>query len=171
MGGGCPFVACSLYINQHILTQGTSRVLLHTTRVKRHRNGAKRGQKLIFICSVLSYPRNFGDNERQKAKNIFESGCKVSAGCGSAWLPFGVSTGAEVFRLSMLQDLPELALVLWCAFPAFYPLYGFACGVLCLNMALFRVLRAFLAWFGVVVWVCVVLVVFVACVAFVRVWS
>ena len=44
-------------------------------------------------------------------------------------------------------------------------------GALLANMALFRVLKAFLARFMVVVWVCVVLVLCVACVAFVRVWS
>lgn len=37
---------------------------------------------------------------------------------------------------------------------AFYPLYRFMLVALLANMALFRVLRAFLAWFGVVVWVC-----------------
>ena len=57
------------------------------------------------------------------------------------------------------------------AFPAFCPLYGFTCGTLCLNVALFRVFRAFLARFMVVVWVCVALVVCVDCGAFVRVWS
>ena len=39
------------------------------------------------------------------------------------------------------------------------------------NMALFRVLRAFLARFGVFVGVCVAWVLCAACVAFVRVWS
>ena len=51
---------------------------------------------------------------------------------------------------------------------AFCPLSRFALGALLANMALFRVLRAFLAWFGAFVWVCVACVV---CVAFVRVWS
>ena len=68
-----------------------------------------------------------------------------------------------------LQDLPEVALVLWSCVPSFCPLSRFVFGALSLNMALFRVLRAFLAWFGVVVWVCVVLVVCVACGAFVCV--
>ena len=56
-------------------------------------------------------------------------------------------------------------------FPAFCLPYCFACGGLLANMPSFRVLRAFLAGFGVVVWVCVVLVLCVACVAFVRVYS
>ena len=55
--------------------------------------------------------------------------------------------------------------------PAFRPLSCFALGAPLANMALFRVLRAFLARFGVVVRACVVLVRCVACVAFVRVWS
>ena len=77
----------------------------------------------------------------------------------------------QVVRLSMLQDLPELALVLWSCVPSFCPLSRFACGVLRLNMALFCVLRAFLGGFGVFVWVCVAWVLCVACGAFVRVWS
>ena len=50
-------------------------------------------------------------------------------------------------------------------------LYCFALGALSLNMALFRVLRAFLGGFVGFMWVCVGRVLFVACVAFVRVWS
>ena len=65
----------------------------------------------------------------------------------------------------------RLALVLWSCVPSFCPLSRFVFGVLSLNMPLFRVLRAFLAGFGRFVWVYVVLVRCVACVAFVRVWS
>ena len=54
-------------------------------------------------------------------------------------------------------------------FPAFYPLCCFDCGALLANMPLFRVLRAFLAWFVGFVWVCAVLVICVACGAFVCV--
>ena len=55
--------------------------------------------------------------------------------------------------------------------PAFYPLFCFSSDVLGLNMPLFAILRRFLAWFGVVVWVCVGCVLCVACEAFVRVNS
>ena len=55
--------------------------------------------------------------------------------------------------------------------PAFCPLYCFSSDVLGLNMPLFGVFRGFLAGFMGFVWVCVALVVCVACVAFVRVWS
>ena len=54
-------------------------------------------------------------------------------------------------------------------FRCFCPLSRFALVGLLANMALFRVLRAFLARFGAFVWVCVVLVVCVACGAFVCV--
>ena len=55
-----------------------------------------------------------------------------------------------------------LAVVLWWCVAL---LYCFALGASLANMALFRVLRAFLAWFGGFVWVCLVWVLFVACVA------
>ena len=47
----------------------------------------------------------------------------------------------------------------------------FACGALHLNMALFSVLRGFLEGFMVRMYVCMGLVLCVACVAFVRVYS
>ena len=59
----------------------------------------------------------------------------------------------------------RLALVLWSCVPSFCPLSRFVFGVSRANMVLFRVLRAFLARFGVVVWVCVACVLCVACVA------
>ena len=62
-------------------------------------------------------------------------------------------------------------LLLFGALLAFYPLCCFACGALLANMALFRVLRGFLARFMGFVWVCVILALCVDCGAFVRVWS
>ena len=53
--------------------------------------------------------------------------------------------------------------------PCLCPLSYFACGALHLNMALFRVLRAFLARFGAFVGVCVAWVLCVDCGAFVCV--
>ena len=53
--------------------------------------------------------------------------------------------------------------------PAFCPLFRFALGALFANMALFRVLRAFLGGFVGFVWVCVACVLCVACGAFVCV--
>ena len=75
----------------------------------------------------------------------------------------------RLFERSGPAEMP--ALVLWSCVPSFYSLSRFALGAFPMNMALFRVLRAFLEGFGAFVWVCVVLVLCVACVAFVRVWS
>mgnify|MGYP003550849453 CR=1 FL=1 len=76
-----------------------------------------------------------------------------------------VSTGPEVGRLSRLVRSFRGV------FPAFWSLSCFALVVVLANMALFRVLRAFLARFMGFVWVCVAWALCVACVAFVRVWS
>ena len=54
---------------------------------------------------------------------------------------------------------------------AFCPLYCFVLVVSLANMALFRVLRGFLARFGVRMYVCVGLGFCVDCGVFVRVWS
>ena len=57
------------------------------------------------------------------------------------------------------------------ALHAFCPLYCTVLVVSLANMALFRVLKAFLAGFMVRMCVCMGLVLCVDCVAFVRVWS
>ena len=138
---------------------------------KKVSNQGKTWQKLTFICLFLSTPRKIGDNERQKAKIYFKCGegerLKVWPDC----LPFDVSTGVGVQSFEGFRTCRGLALVLWSCAPCLCPFCRSACSALALNMALFRVLRAFLAGFVAVVWVCVVLVVCVACVAFVRVWS
>ena len=95
----------------------------------------------------------------------------MGAGCGSACLPFGVSTGGRCQAFCCSGTTRVLALVLWSCSLAFCPLSRLALGALALNMALFRVFRAFVARFMVLVWVWLVLVLCVACVAFVRVWS
>ena len=86
-------------------------------------------------------------------------------------LPFGVSTGAGVQGNSCyFADVSKIGQdIAGCS--AFCPLYRFVIGALSLNMALFRVFRAFLGGFVGFVWVCVGRVLFVACGAFVRVWS
>ena len=77
---------------------------------------------------------------------------------------FDASTCAGVQAFCCSGPAKRLALVLWSCVPSFRLLYCFAFGALSLNMVLFRVLRASLARFGVVVWVYVVLVRCVACV-------
>lgn len=82
-----------------------------------------------------------------------------------------VSTGVGV---QAFEDSGPAGGWLWSysgALHAFCPLVCFVLVVSLANMALFRVLEAFLAGFGVLVWVCVGLVLCVDCVAFVRVWS
>ena len=76
------------------------------------------------------------------------------------WLPFGVPTGCRWCRVQGLVRSSGGAL------PAFWSLCCFVPDVLRLNMALFRVLRGFLAWFEVVVWVCIARVLCVDCGAF-----
>ena len=87
-----------------------------------------------------------------------------------------VSTGPEVGRLSMLQDLPDLPSVgsgplVVCSMPfaRLCPLSRFPF-LLCLsNMPLFSVFRGFLAGFGVRMYICMGLGFCVDCRAFVCV--
>ena len=119
----------------------------------------------------MSYLGKIGDRNSRNAKIFLKCGCKVGAGLGLVVCllacPFGVCV--RLFEDSGPTEMP--ALVLWWCVPCFYPLCCSACGALHLNMALFRVLRAFLERFMGLVWVCVGWVVCVDCVAFVRVWS
>lgn len=85
-------------------------------------------------------------------------------------LPFGVSTGCRV--AGPFEASGPAGCRRWSSggvFPAFWSLSYFMLVVLLANVAQFRVLRAFLEGFRVVVWVCIALVLCVACVAFVRV--
>ena len=91
--------------------------------------------------------------------------------CGSLFVAVVVSTGcrwsgnscyfANVGKIG--QDTAR--------YSAFRPLSRFVLGVLPLKCAFIRILRAFLARFGVVVWVCLACVLCGACGAFVRVNS
>ena len=88
----------------------------------------------------------------------------VALSLGLWWCPL-----VQAFEAS--GPAGTLALVLWSGVPSFCPLSRFVLGALALKYAFIRVLRAFLAWFVVFVWVCVVLVLCVACGAFVCVNS
>ena len=70
--------------------------------------------------------------------------------------------GGRVHWLQVVQGARASG-VLWCVFRCFCPLYRFVLGALPLKYAFIRALRAFLARFGVVVWVCVACVLCVAC--------
>ena len=96
-------------------------------------------------------------------------------GAGGAWLARLVPAFWRVHRWQVVGAFDASGPAegwLWSfggAFPAFCLFAAFAFLQYLLNMPLFRILRRFLAGFGVLVWVCVALVVCVACVAFVRV--
>ena len=98
-------------------------------------------------------------------------GADCAGFAGSAWLYSSCPLG-YVCRLSRMQDLPERWL--WSSgrvFPPFSPLSRFVFGALLANMALFRVLRAFLAWFWAFrVGLCGLWALRGLC-GFVRVWS
>ena len=125
--------------------------------------GQKRA-KVNFCLLGLVFSRDFRRPKQAKIKHILESGCNEGARWCVPCLPFGVSAGAGVQAF-------ELILCFRGVFPPFYPLYCFALGAFPLKYAFIRILRGFLAWFGVVVWVCSSCVLCVACVVFVRVWS
>lgn len=132
-------------------------------RAKTH----QKGQKQRYICLLLCFLGILRDQKGRKAKIYLKSGagCK-GFGCllllvtGAGGQAFWASGPAECWRWSS-----------GAVFPAFWSLCCLAFEVLGLNMPLFRVLRAFSAGFGVLVWVCIVRVLCVDCVAFVRVYS
>ena len=117
----------------------------------------------------LSTPRNFGDRNNQNANIFLKCGEGERLEMLPICLPFGVSTGGRwLVSLCYFADVSKIGQdPAGCS--AFCPPYCFALGVLALNMAPFRVLKAFLARFVGFVWVCVVLVLCLACGAFVRV--
>lgn len=164
-GGGCPFLQALYISNRHLFTPSTPRVLHHSTISKRYRNRSKVN---IYLLDFVSPPRIWRQR-KAKSKHLFEkwvqSGCRFGAG----GLPFGVSAGCRCQALRGFRTCLRLALVLWWCVPWLCPLFCSALGASLANVALFGVLRAFLGRFGVVVWVCVGLVLCVACVAFVCV--
>ena len=167
-GGGCPFLQ-ALHIARAFLCS-CSRLLHHSKRAKRHRNRAKRGKNEFFLGVSWCFLGDFGDNKGRNT-NIFLK-CRKKNRCGGGRLPAfhcvhwcrgvpdsgpsgpaGVGSGPLVVCSPLFVRF--VALLVW----------------LLANMPLFRVFRAFLAWFGGLVWVCVALLLCVACVGFVRVWS
>ena len=92
-------------------------------------------------------------------------GARCEGFTGSACLPFGVSTGGRCagFR-GYFADVSKIGQdTAGCS--AFYPLCCFALVALLANVALFRVLKAFLEGFMGFVWVCVAWVLCLDCVA------
>ena len=138
---------------------------------KKHQKQGKIGQKLYFIWWSLVFSRDFRRPKGAKLNIylIFED-CRGFR-CGSLFGAVVVSTGgswsgnscyfANVSKIG--QDTA--------GYSAFCPLYRFALVGLPANMALFRILRAFLEGFGFVVYVCITLMLCVYCGAFVCVNS
>lgn len=99
-------IARSLYSNGTPLLAAISSFLRHTTRTKRHRIRSKSGKSEFFFGVLLSHLGKIGDRKGRNVNIFLKSGCKVGAGCGSACLTFGVSTGVRIQDLSGIQDLP-----------------------------------------------------------------
>ena len=125
-------------------------------------------KKILTVLDVFSV---FYDTKNGKNKDIFYSwGLYGSPWWLSIWCGGGVHWCRWSGNSCYFADVSKIGQdTAGCS--AFCPLSRFVLGALSSDMALFRVLRAFLARFGVVVGVCVVLVLCVACVAFVCVWS
>lgn len=97
--------------------------------------------KVRFYLLALVFSREFGIPKGAKPKYIFEIWCRC--GVGSA-LFVCLSSCPLVQGAGLVHSFRAV-------FPPFCQLSCFACDTLRLNMALFRVLRAFLARFGVFV--------------------
>ena len=137
----------------------------HSTRSKGCRNRAKVA-KVRFYLLALVFSRENRRPKTAKAKICFTFGASVvllsSSFVVAVVVPTGCRwSGCRGFRWSAVC-VPSLCSCLC-------PLCCFVCGALLANMPLFRVLRAFLAGFVGFVWVCVGLVLCVACEAFVCV--
>ena len=116
IGGGVPFCRLSPYINQHSLTQGTSRVLQHSAKSKVHQNRAKRGKNEFFFGVLWCFLGIFGDRNSQNTKIFLKCGCKV---VGVRVCFRGVSAGVSVQALGALGPTRMPALVLWSCIPLF----------------------------------------------------
>ena len=79
----------------------------------------------------------------------------MGAGCGSAWLSFGVSAGGICAGFRTFRTCHRLALVLWCRVPAFLSALSLcACRVACKYGSISRFKGVFSAFYGVCVGLC-----------------
>ena len=163
IGGGGSFCLLSIYqAGFH------SPLLPESSTAPQGQKGIESGQKvakvnIYFLAFVFSR-----ENRRPKTAKV-----KYILGLGLSWCCFHPLLWWRWWRppsadgallLPLFGCVPSLC-------PAFCPLVCFACSALHLNMALFRVLRGFLAGFGVRMYVCMGLALCVDCGAFVRVYS
>lgn len=151
--GGVSFVACSLYSKGR-----SSAPALDSSGNPRGQKGIEswqnRAKPNICLPAFVS-PREFRRLKTAKTKIYFTfGGCRASR-CGS---PFGavvVSTGAGGAGFEASGPVIGWLWSSGVVFPAFCPLSRLALGGLLANMALFRVLRAFLGrFYGVCVGLC-----------------
>ena len=150
MGGGVPF--CMLAIYQ---TGIHSLLLPDSSSTPQGQKGIELGQKVAKVnFSLVCFGVLSGILETKKGKSeiYFGFGAFVVAlSLGRWWCPLVAyvpdsgPAGPAIGRLWSSGGV----------FHAFCPLSCFACGALPLNMALFRVLRGFLARFGVRMYVCI----------------
>ena len=133
------------------------------------RQTVQKGAKVNFYLMCFCVLSGFSETRRGKNEILFYFwGFR-----GAAFILFcGGGGGVHWVQVVGVQGLPVSCGV---CVPSLYPYLSFLCcfcfPTIALKYAFVRVLRAFLAGFGRFVWVCVVLVRCVACVAFVRVWS
>ena len=162
-GGGALFV-CYLYSKRHsfapsCLPSSSPNVNFQSIGA----NFRQKGAKVNDFLGVLGVFSGKSETKKGKNKNLFYfRGFR----CGSLFGAVVVSTGASGagcrgFRWSAVC-VPSLS-------PCLSSLCCFCFPAIPAKYALFRNLRGFLAWFGFVVWVCVGLVLCVACGAFVCV--
>ena len=161
-GGGCPF-PYALHIAKVALFHPTIPSPFPAPIVADFQTiGAKRGKSEFFLARFGVFSGK-SETEKGKNKNLFYFwGFR-----GAAFILF-CGGGGRVHRVQVVQGARASG-VLWCVFRCFCSLSRFVFVGLSLKYAFIRVLRAFLARFGVVVRVCVVLVLCVACGAFVCV--
>ena len=160
-GGGCPFLYALHTAKVAIFYPTAPSPFLAPIVLGFQTKRAKTGQKLYFICLLWCFLGKIGDNEGQNP-NIFlktreENGLKPGRP--------GCSRRVHWWQVVGFRGCPFL---LWCV-SSFCPLSRSSLGALLANMALFRVFRGFLEGFSCLVWVCVALVICVACGAFVCV--
>ena len=164
--GGWLFLP-TLYISSQLSFAPASRVSGTPPGQKGIESGQNRSKVNIYLLDFVS-PRDFRRQQTAKSKHIFGKWCRCVVSCVPLVV---VSTGVGV---PAFEDSGPAGGWLWSsggALPAFCPLYCIVLVVSLANMALFRVLRGFLARFGVRMYVYMGLGFCVACVAFVRVWS
>ena len=131
-------------------------------------SGAKQGKNEFLFGVLWCFLGKIGDQKRQKLRYIWflrlQSPASIlfcGGGGGVHWVQVVLGAVASgVLRCVFSPLLPAVCPLCCTCFLAPVPKYAFIC-----------VLRAFLAGFAVLVWVCVALVLCVVCGAFVRVNS